>query len=394
MSAIGQALAVTALNLRSLRSRFAPSLVVIVGIATVVAVFVSVLAMSMGYIDSMKRTGRPDRAIVLDSAAETESSSSFSRDNVLAILGPAGIRKAADGEPVVSAETLDSFAIPGGAGEPDAFFQVRGVGRAAVALRPEVQLVAGRLFRPGLHELIAGRAALKALDGIQVGSTVPMPDGDWTVTGIFASNGDAHESEFMTDVDTVNAALRRADHFSSVTVWLEDGALAPYTEAVSSNPRVQAVVKSEPAYYEQASRGIRKVLYGIACVIGGFMALGAVFGALNTMYSAVSTRGVELATLRAIGFGNFAVVSSVLAEALLLAGLGAVLGVLAAWLFFDHHLVSLMAATGRGQLTFALRVTPGLAAAGAGCALAIGALGGIFPAIRAARRPVAVALRG
>ena len=395
MSALRETMAVTGMSLRSLPSRYGTSLVVVVGIATVVAVLVSVLAMSRGFLESMTRSGRPERAIVLGRNAEAEAAGGFPRDNAITVLGLPGIKKGADGSPVASAEYLASVLLPENKDGKDAFLIVRGVGAGVFALRPEMKLVEGRLFTAGLNEMIAGRAALKQVNGVKIGSRIPMQNGDWTVTGIFESKGDAHESEFMTDANTLIAAMRRGETFNSATVWLEDGAaFTKFKDAVSSNPALAVDVKSEPAYFEQRSRPVARILDVVAYVIGGFMALGAVFGALNTMYSAISARRMEIATLRALGFGNGAVIVSVFVEALLLACLGAVLGAAVAWFFFDNDVVSMASATNRGQLTFALSVTPGLIATGVGLALVIGTLGGLFPAIRAARLPVAVALRG
>ena len=394
MSTFREIVAVTGMNLRSLPARYATSLVIVVGIATVVAVLVSVLAMSRGFIESMTRSGRPERAMVIGRNANTESGGGFSRDNAITILGMPGIKKGVDGVPIASAELLASILIPN-EGSTDSFIVVRGVGPGAFPLRPEVRLVEGRMFRRGLNEMIAGRANRQRLKDVKVGGTIPMPNGDWTITGLFESNGDAHESEFITDADTLIAAMRRGDAFNSATVWLEDAsALTRFKDAVSTNPTLSVDVKSEPEYFEQTSRPLARILNLVAYVIGGFMALGAMFGALNTMYSAISARGIEIATLRAIGFGTSAVVVSVFVEALLLATLGALLGAAVAWLFFDHDLVNMASTTNRGQLTFTLSVTPGLIAVGVAFALAIGTLGGLFPAFRAARLPVAVALRG
>ena len=395
MSAFRETIAVTGINLRSLPARYATSLVIVIGIATVVAVLVSVLAMSGGFLESMTRSGRPERAIVLGRGAVVEAAGGFSRDNAITVLGLPGIKKAADGSPVASAEYIASILLPENKNGNDVFITVRGIGSGAFALRPEMKLVEGRLFQAGLNEMIMGRAAQRQVNGAQVGGHIPMQNGDWTITGVFESNADAHESEFLTDANTLIASMRRGDTFNSATVWLENGAaLTRFKDAASSNPALSVDVKSELAYYEEVSKPVARILNVVAYVIGGFMALGAVFGALNTMYSAISSRKVEIATLRALGFGGGAIVVSVLVEALLLAGLGALLGAGIAWFFFDNDLVSMASATNSGQLTFALRVTPGLIATGIAFALTIGMLGGLFPAIRAARQPVAVALRG
>jgi putative ABC transport system permease protein len=395
MSALRETLVVTGMNLRSLPTRYGTSLVVVVGIATVVAVLVSVLAMSRGFIESMTRSGRPERAIVLGRGAEAEAAGGFSRDNAVTLLGLPGIKKGADGSPVASTELLASVLLPENKDGRDAFIAVRGVGQGVLALRPEMKVIEGRMFEAGLNEMIAGKGALQQLNGVKIGSRIPMPNGDWTVTGIFESNGDAHESEFVTDANTLIAAMRRGQNFNSATVWLEDGAaFTKFKDAASADPTLAVDVKTEPAYFEQRSKPVARILNVVAYVIGGFMALGAVFGALNTMYSAISARRLEIATLRALGFGTGAVVVSVFVEALLLAVFGAALGAAVAWFFFDNNLVSMASATNRGQLTFALSVSPGLIATGIAFALVIGTLGGLFPAVRVARLPVAVALRG
>jgi putative ABC transport system permease protein len=382
------------MNLRSLPSRYATSLVIIVGIAAVVAVLISVLAMAQGFIGSATRSARPERVMVLGRGADTEAGGGFSRDNATTILNAPGVRKGADGQPVASADHIAFVLVPDERSGRDTFATVRGIGPESFALRPEIKVVAGRVFKSGLNELIAGRALQKQIV-LKIGDKVLLPQGDWTVVGIFESNGDSHESELLTDANTLIAAMRRGEFFNSATVWLEDdAAYAKFKDSVTTNPTLSVDVKREQAYFEQASKPIGRLLTIIAYVIGGFMALGAVFGALNTMYSAISARSVEMATLRAIGFGSGPVIVSVFVEALLLALTGAALGTAIAWLFFNGNAVSTTTGNSPSQLTFSLDVTPSLIAAGIGCALAIGILGGLFPALRAARRPVAIALRG
>jgi putative ABC transport system permease protein len=395
VSAFKEAVAVTEMNLRSIPARFGTSLVIVVGIAAVVAVLISVMAMAKGFIETATRSGRAERAIVIGRGATSESSGGFSRDNATTILNAPGILKAKDGNPVGSAEHLAYVLLPDERTGRDAFVMVRGVGPQAFSLRPEIKLVEGRMFKSGLNEMIVGRSAQRRLDGVTIGSKVPLPQGDWSIVGIFESGGDSHESELLTDANTLLAAMRRGEWFSSTTVWLEnDAAFGTFKDSVTTNPTLSVDVKREPAYFEEASRPIGRLLTIIAYAIGGFMALGAVFGALNTMYSAISARALEIATLRAIGFGATPVVISVFVEALLLALSGAVLGALIAWFFFNGNAISTTTGNSPSQLTFSLNVTPQLIALGIGCALVIGVLGGLFPALRAARRPVAMALRG
>lgn len=395
MSALKQAVAVTGMNLRSIPGRYSTSLVIVVGIAAVVAVLISVLAMARGFIESATRSGRAERAIVLGRGANSEASGGYSRDNATTILNAPGIRKGEDGRPVGSAEHLAFVLVPDKRSGRDAFVLVRGVGPQAFALRPEMKLVEGRMFKAGLNELIVGRAAQGRLAGMKVGDPVPFPQGEWQIVGAFESNGDSHESELLTDANTLLAAMRRGEVFNSTTVWLEDDAsYDTFKDSVTTDPTLQVDVKREPAYFAEVSKPIGQLLTIIAYVIGGFMALGAVFGALNTMYSAISARSIEIATLRALGFGPGPVVVSVFVEALLLAFLGALLGAAIAWFFFNGNAVSTTTGNTPSQLTFSLNVTPALILLGAGCALFIGVLGGLFPAVRAARRPVATALRG
>jgi putative ABC transport system permease protein len=382
------------MNLRSLPSRYGTSLVIVVGIAAVVAVLISVMAMASGFIDSTRRSGREERAIVLGRGAESESNSGFSRDSATIVLNAPGIRKTPDGAPMGSAEHLAFITVEDRRTGRDTFVTVRGVGPHAFALRPEMKLVEGRMFKSGLNELIAGRSAQQRMDGVNIGDKVSLPQGDWTIVGIFESNRDSHESELLTDANTLLAAMRRGEWFSSTTVWLEnDAAFNTFKDAVTADPKLQVDVKREPAYFEAASKPVGRLLNLIAYAIGGFMALGAVFGALNTMYSAISARAIEIATLRAIGFGAGPVVVSVFVEALLLALAGALLGAGIAWFFFNGNAISTASGNSPSQLTFSLDVTPTLLATGVGCALVIGLLGGLFPAIRAARRPVAIGLR-
>ena len=395
MSVIREAVAMTAMNLRSLPARYGTSLVIVVGIAAVVAVLISVMAMAQGFIESTTRAGRAERAIVVGRGANSESSGGFSRPNATTILNAPGIRKNGDGKPVASAEHIAAILVTNAVTGRDAFVMVRGVGPEAFALRPEIKLVEGRMFEPGLNELIVGRATQSRLGGLKIGSPVTLPQGDWKIVGVFESNGDSHESELFTDANTLIATMRRGEFFNSTTVWLEnDAAYETFKKSVTTDPTLTVDVKREQEYFEELSRPVGRLLKIIAYVIGGFMALGAVFGALNTMYSAISARAVEIATLRAIGFGATPVVASVFAEALLLALTGSAVGALVAWLFFNGNHVSTNPGNTPSQVTFTLDVTPQLIASGVLCALVIGVLGGLFPALRAARRPVAMALRG
>jgi putative ABC transport system permease protein len=392
MSTLRQIGTVTAMNLRSIPQRLGTSLVIVVGIGGVVAVLVSVLAMAVGFNETIKGAGRPDRVIVLRASSNSELSSTLSRDAVLTVEDAEGIKKAPGGQPIADAEAVvivDRLQKGSGTG---ANVTLRGVGRMAWQLRPEIHLTEGRMFEPGKRELIVGHAAQQQFEGLEVGSQIAFRDGDWTVVGSFESHGDSHESELMADVETVLAAYRR-DSFQSVTALLESvDAFDAFKTALTTNPALQVDVNREPVYYASLSEQLSKVLTFVAYVVGSIMAVGALFGALNTMYSAVSARSLEIATLRAIGFGAGAVVVSVFVEALLLAVAGGAIGAAIAWIFFNGNAANTLSGNFT-QVVFRLSVTPGLIALGIGWAAAIGLIGGLFPAIRAARLPIATALR-
>ncbi|HET7083857.1 MAG TPA: ABC transporter permease [Rhizomicrobium sp.] len=387
-----QIIAVTVMNLRTLPTRVWSSLVIIVGVGGVVGVLVSVLAMATGLVASMNHAGRMDRVIILRGGSDTETSSLLSRSATVTILGTPGVRRDRAGKLIGSAESVSVLARPMRNSGTDANVTLRGVGAQGLALRPEIQLVAGRWFKPGLHELVVGRAAQKQFSGLEIGDRVSLSGEQWPVVGVFSSAGDTHESEVLTDADTVISALRRT-MFQSVTVLLDSpDAFADFKRALTTNPQLSVEANREPEYFAKTSRNLTTIMHFIAYVVGSIMAVGAIFGALNTMYSAVSARSVEIATLRAIGFGGFPVVVSVLVEASLLSLLGGILGATLAWVFFDGNGVSALGA-GFTQLVFHLTVTPALMVQGIVWAVLIGLFGGLLPALRAARLPIVDALQ-
>lgn len=385
--------AVTAMNLKSLPQRVGTSLVIVIGIAGVVGVLVSVLAMSTGMIRTMNNSGRDDRAIVLRNGSASENGSAVPRDAVRLILDGAGIKRDTDDKPLASAESMRLLNLYKKADGAEVNVGLRGVGPKVLELRPEMKIVEGRVFRPAVNEIIVGKAARAQFRDVEIGNQVTTRGATWTVVGVFSTGGDSHESELMTDAETLISADQRGG-FQSVTVMLESpAAFQKFKDSLTSNPALAVDVTREREYYERQSETISRVISIIAYVVGGIMAIGAIFGALNTMYSAVSARLREIATLRAIGFGATAMVISVLAEALLLATIGGGIGALAAWLFFNGHAVSTGGGPAIGQLIFELTVSAQLIAIGIIWASAIGLIGGLFPAIRAARLPVATALR-
>jgi putative ABC transport system permease protein len=387
MSALRQTAAVTGIGLRAIPQRLGPSLVVVVGMACVVAVTVSILSMSTGFMRTVRNSGRPDRVIILSRNAQFESLSSISRDDAVTIADTPEVKRAADGKPVVSADALSSILVTKKSNGLDFYVGIRGVGPEGFALRPEIRLINGRMFRPATHELVVGKAAQSEFEGLDVGSKVSLPEGDWTITGTFDSGGSGTESEMLADSETVLSAMR-ANAFKSMTVMLErPDDFNRFKDTLGSNPKLSIDILHETDYLASQSKQLNGFLTVVAYLVGGIMGLGALFGALSTLYAAVSTRSVEIATLRVFGFGAAAILTSVLAEALVLSLLGAAIGACAAWLAFNGDLHA------AGSLVFKLTVTPALMGEGIGLACALGLLGGLFPALRAARVPVAVALR-
>jgi putative ABC transport system permease protein len=392
MSMLTQIRAVTAMNLTSIPQRLGTSSVIVVGIAGVVAVLISVLAMATGFQRTILATGRDDRAIVLRGGSDSELASTLSREATLTIMDAPGIRKDAAGKPIASAEAVVVVDMPKKSNDSGANVTIRGVGAQAMALRPEIKLTTGRMFQRGLRELIVGLGAQAQFKGLDVGSHIALRGSDWTIVGAFASNGDSHESELLADGETVLSSYRR-NLYQSVVVLLDSKESYPaFKNSLTTNPQLSVDVMREHDYYAKQSQRMSTVLSFIAYVVGGIMAVGALFGALNTMYSAVSVRSREIATLRAIGFGASAVVLSLLIEAMLLSIIGALIGAGLAWIFFNGNVVSTLGSNFT-QVVFRLAVSPSLVVLGIVWACVIGLVGGLFPAIRAARLPVATALR-
>lgn len=395
MNAFAQVVAVTAVHLRTLPQRVGSSLVIVIGIAGVVAVLISMLSMSAGLRQTLGNGARDDRAIILTRGAEGESLGVLSRPDVAALENLPGIRRA-DGKPMLSAEVLVLASVAKRSDGSDAFVSLRGVGPAAFAVRPEIHLVAGRMYRPGEREVLAGKAAQMQFANLDPGNRITLGDGEWTVVGIFESERSLHESTLMADAEVVLAAYHR-NAFNSVTVMLDSPlAFAALSRALAALPASGHAARRETEYSAAQARALNRLLELIAWLIGTIMAVGAVFGALNTMYSAVSERGIEIATLRALGFSGTSVVVSLLIEAQLLALVGACAGVLLAQVVFDGQSVSTVGDTvgHNPQIVFSLSLSAGLVAVSVAMACVIGLVGGIFPAVRAARMPVAAALRG
>jgi putative ABC transport system permease protein len=386
-----QTIAITLLSLRSVPERWGPSLVIIVGLAGVVAVFTALLAMAEGFQSTLKSTGRDDIALVLRGGSSAELNSGLLRDQTTLIKQVPGVRRGGDGQPLASAEMIVIAELLKAGEKTGSNITVRGVEPAAFALRPQLKIVDGRSFQPGLRELIAGRGVTQQFEGAGLGETLRMRGSNWTVVGVFES-GDANESELWADVEVAQTTFNRRG-FSSVRLQLAKPAdLKLIRDSLIADPRLNVDVESEQQYYSGQTKQFRQTIGMLAGVVTLIMALGATFAALNTMYAAVGTRAREIATLRAIGFSGTAVVISVMIESLMLALAGGVIGALLAYLLFNNMAVSTLGAN-FSQVVFQFQVTPALVRSGLLIAIAIGMLGGLLPALRAARLPVTTALR-
>lgn len=390
---MGQILSVTLLNLRNVPARWGASLVSVLGIAGVVGVLVATLAVRAGFAAALSQSGATDVALITRAGSDAELSSSLSGPDVSLIAdAPSVVR--AHGEPVLSPELYVLVDLRGRITGTPSNVPLRGVGPAARAVRAHFRLVAGRLFTPGLFELIVGRGARANFAGVALGDTVVLGGTPWRVVGEFADGGSVSESELWTDVTVLQGAYRRGNSYQSVRARVAGPErIAALAADLRGDPRLDVSVRSERDYYAEQAEGLTRVVTWLGGIIVVLMGTGAVFGALNTMYSAVAARTREIATLRALGFGGGSVLASVLAEALVLGLVGGVLGGAAAYLAFDGYSASTLNFQTFSQLSFLFRVTPGVFLSGLGYGLALSLIGGIGPGWRAARLPVTAGLR-
>jgi len=386
-----QAIAVTLSSLQSLPGRWASSLVVVIGIACVVGVLVAAQSLLQSFDRMLTGSGRDDRAVLVGAGASAELTSVIPLHTVALARELSAIPRNAAGEPLLAAELFAVTEMKRDADDALSYsVAVRGTEPAGIALRPEVRLLEGRWFTPGLREIAVGAALARTMPSLRTGATLRFRGADWRVVGRFASAGDAHESELWTDVRVARDAFGGFG-LSSMLVQMKDaGALAPLKAALAADPRLQLDAWPERQFFGMQSGDFMANFGVLAALVTGLMALGALFGALNSLYSAVADRQREIATLRAIGFSGLPVVCSVLAEALLLALVGGLLGAAAVHLLLDGLSVSTSSKV--TQLAFDLAVGPDAVLRGLAGALAIGFLGGLLPALRAARLPVAQAL--
>jgi putative ABC transport system permease protein len=387
---LSQTTAITSLNLKSIPERWGASLVIVVGLAGVVAVFTALLAMAEGFQSTLKSAGRADVAMVLRGGSQAELNSALLRDQVTLIKQAAGIAKDTDDQPLASAEMIVIAELAKKGDRSAQNVTVRGIGPKGMKLRPQVRISEGRLFETGKRELIVGRGVTQQFEA-RVGQTLRFRGSDWTVVGVFES-GDANESELWCDVEVAQTSFNRQG-FSSVRAVL-DGAngMTTFKDALTADPRLSVDVQTEQEYYSGQTKQFRATIGVLAGIVTGIMGLGAIFAALNTMYAAVATRAREIATLRALGFGGLPVVMSVMIESLVLALVGGAIGAVIAYLLFNNLSVSTLGQNFT-QVVFAFKVTPALVVRGLIIAVIIGMFGGFLPAIRAARMPITTALR-
>jgi putative ABC transport system permease protein len=390
MSSWKQFAGVTAMNLKSVSQRPGTSCVIVIGIMGVVLVLISILALGTSLAESMSSTGRADRALVLRAGTDEEPGSSLFVDEVQTIMSAPGIVSTAEHAPSATADMVTAVTLRKKNSNFQAGVVVRGMTAQGRAVRPEIRIVAGRWFKPGLAELVVGRSAQAEFSGLGIGDNVRLRRGQWSVVGVFET-GNALQGSLLADAKTLMSAYHRVQ-FNSVTVLLKSpSSFADFKAALITNPTLSVNPIREIDYYRLRSANLSGATYMVSFLIGGIMAVGALFGALNTMYTTVGNRRVEIATLRAIGFGGGSVVAAILAEAMILAAVGGLVGAGIACLLLSGNTFDL--GSKEGSLVAPLRVTPELMGVGLVWACVVGFLGGFFPALRAARMRVASALK-
>ncbi len=390
---LNQLFAVTAMNLRNLPARLGTSLVAVVGIGGVVAVLVSLLSMGEGFRAALDLSGRDDVALVLRGGSSDELSSAFDREQVSVIAAAPGIVRDARG-PVASPEFYTIVDLPMRSTGTEANVPFRGVTSRAAEVREDFRIVAGRMFHPGRNEVIVGRGAFAQFGNVDLGRTVVWGSQAWQVVGVFEAGGSISESEVWADLTVLQGVYRRGNSVQIVRVKLESpDSIAKVSGWLDADPRLDATVRSERDFYADQSRILVTMIRYVGTTIAVLMGIGAVFAALNTMYSAVSSRTREIATLRALGFGAAPVVTSVLLESVALGLIGGVLGGAIVYLGLNGYQASTLNWASFSQVTFAFTVTPALLVTGLVYSLILGLAGGLLPALRAARLPVTTGLR-
>jgi putative ABC transport system permease protein len=380
-------------NFRSVKARWTSAIVAVLGIAGTVGVFIAMLSLARGFRATLVSSGSYDNALILRAGSTSEMTGAVPLESSKILQDAPGVARTAAG-PLITTEAVLVAPIPLVSTGTDANVQIRGVSPNVLSIRNNLKIVQGRMFQAGLAEVIVGRNATNSYKGLTLGSTLNMGDEHWKVVGVFDAGGSAFDSEVWCDAHLLNGAFKRPeDSYQSVTVHLATPAsFEQFKDFVTADPRLNVDVTREIDYYAKQSTRMTQLITILGGLVASGMAIGAIFGALNTMYSAVAERGREIATMRALGFGAAAVVFSFLIEALLISFVGGALGAVAVlplnglttgamnWQTFSH-------------MEFAFQITPILLLSGLIFALVMGVLGGLPPAVRAAQRPVATALR-
>ncbi|HEX6100540.1 MAG TPA: ABC transporter permease [Thermoanaerobaculia bacterium] len=393
MRFFAQTAALIGFNIRTLPARKGSAAAAIAGIAGVVAVLVGLLSIAQGFARTMTIAGSPDTVFVLRTGADSEMASILSRDEARIIAEAPGVARKG-GKALVSPELFVIVNLPKRSTGTDANVPLRGVEQTAFDVRDEVKIVEGRNFQPGRNEVVVGRSAQLQFAGLDIGSELAFGQNRWRVVGIFEADGSISESEIWSDAGVLAPAYKRGSSYQNAVVRLASpGSFNTFKDALTADPRVSLKIVRESDYYAEQSQTLVKIVNFLAGIVTTLMGLAAVFGALNTMYTAVAARAREIATLEAIGFRGAPIVLSVLIESIVLALLGGIIGAFAAWAVFDGVRTATLNWQTFSQVAFAFDVDTELLVRGIVSAVLIGVVGGLFPAIRAARLPVSVALR-
>jgi putative ABC transport system permease protein len=388
-----QIFSIALFNLRTLPQRLGSSATAVFGIAGVVAVMVSVLSIAEGILKTMQNSASPENVVVLRSGASSEMMSWVLGDDARVIAEAPGLARSEEGA-LASPELFVIIPLKKKSTGTDANVPLRGVTRTAPLVRDRFRLVEGRMFEWGRNEVVVGRGAQLEFQGLDVGSSIEVGKAAWPVVGVFEAGGGLAETEIWVDALVLQPAYQRGNSYQAVYAKLQSpGAFQEFKDALTSDPRLTVAPVREADYFAEQSAVLYNLITGLGTLIAVIMGFGAVFGALNTMYTAVSARAREIATLRALGFRSGPVVVSVLTESILLALVGGSIGAVLAWLAFDGFRAATLNWSSFSQVAFAFDVSPSLLVRGVVFACLIGLVGGLFPAVRAARQPVSAALR-